>query len=182
MRSFVLILGLMFAGSCAHEPGRSEAAAQVVADVMVAALARTGNAESDQAWASLRTRVSPPVQWDRGGAEPVDDEPASSILQNASLEAGGWRFGVVARGSETRVRHLSIDVDDAIPTASLLDALRARGVDVPGEGDDESAMFYSLNLPGREYAQLEARRVCRPFESRADRDCRSVMTLNFQLL
>jgi len=182
MRSFALALALLVVGSCAHAPDEGEPAAQIVADVIITAMARADHASEDVAWPAFRARVAPPVRWDAGGLLPAGDEPGSGILHKALLDAAGLRFGVVARGSEVRVRHFSIDVDDAIPTEALLSALRARGAEISGEGDDESAMFYSVVLPGREYVQLEARRVCRPFESRADRDCRSVVTLNFELL
>ena len=130
-------------------------------------------------WNNMTARASPPVRWqaDRTSA---GDEAGSGYDQHGSLYAAGLEFDVTAHGSDTLVRSLSIDVDDAIATEALLDVLRAGGAEISFAGDDESAMFYYVSVPGRETAQLEARRVCTPYGSRAARHCRSVMTLNFE--
>lgn len=147
---------------------------------MITAMARTENAPTDYAWPAFRARVTSPLRWHSGGIEPDGDKPGSGILQNALLYVDGVRFDAVARGSDTQVRHFSIDVDDAFATETLLAQLRARGAEISFSGDDESAMFYYVSVRGREAVQLEARRVCEPYESRVARDCRSVMTLNFE--
>jgi hypothetical protein len=179
MRSFVLALAVMLA-SCAHAEGRNDAASHTVAQVMIAAMAPAGSRAADNTWDAVQARVSPPVRWQGGALEVVwPDEPGSDVRRRGSFTGG--RFAVSAQGSNTSVRRFSIDIDDAFATEALLQELRTAGAEVSGAGDDESAMFYYVALSGRETAQLEARRVCRPFESREARDCRSVMTWNYEL-
>jgi hypothetical protein len=182
MRSLVLAFALVLAGSCAHTQERSETAAHAVAQVMMSAMAPAGSRADDNSWDVVQERVSAQVRWQSGALEIVwPDEPGSDVRRRGSLGGQGRRFDVSAQGSQALVRHFSIDIDDAFATEALLQELRAAGAEVSGAGDDESAMFYYVALPGRETAQLEARRVCRPFESRAPQDCQSVMTWNYEL-
>ena len=181
MRSAVLALAFLLAGSCASTEERSNAAAHSVAQVMIAALPPSGSGEPGYAWNTVYARVSPPVRWHGDTFEPAVME-GTGLQRNGSLEGRGWEFDVVVRGSHQLVRHFGVDVNDAVDTKALLDEFRAVGAEVSGAGDDETAMFYYVTLPARETAQLEARRTCTPYGSRAARHCRSIMTWNFELL
>jgi hypothetical protein len=183
MHRGIVALALVYATlACAHTQERSETAAHAVAQVMIAALAPAGSRAADNGWEAVQARVSPPVRWQGGALEVVrPDEPGSDLRRRGMLAGQGWRFAVTAQGSEALVRHFSIDVDDAVTDEALLAMLRAAGADVSFAGDDETAMFYYVSVPGREAAQLEARRVCSPYESREARHCRSVMMWSFEL-
>jgi hypothetical protein len=179
MRAAALALAFLLAGSCASTHERSETAPHSVAQVMIAAMAPAGSGEPGYAWDTAYARVSPPVRWRGGAFEPAVME-GTGLQRNGSLKGRAWEFDVIVRGSHALVRHFGVDVNDAVETEALLEEFRAAGADVSGAGDDETAMFYYVTLPGRETAQLEARRTCAPYGSRAARHCRSVMTLNFE--
>jgi hypothetical protein len=170
----------MLAGSCASTEGRIEIAAHAVAQLMIAAMAAESG-EAGYAWDTVYARVSPPVRWHGGAFEPAVME-GSGLQRNGSLGGRGWEFDVVVRGSHDLVRQFGVDVNDAVETEALLEEFRAAGAEVSGAGDDETAMFYYVTLSGRETVQLEARRTCTPYGSRAARHCRSIMTWNFELL
>jgi hypothetical protein len=179
-RFFALIcaLGVM---SCVHGQEQSETAAHSMAQLMIAAMAPAGSGEPGYAWDTVHARVAPPVRWHGDAFEPAAME-GTGLQRNGSLEGRGWEFDVIVRGSHHLVRHFGIDVNDAVDTEALLAEFRAAGAEVSGAGDDETAMFYYVVLPGRETAQLEVRRTCTPYGSRAARHCRSIMTWNFELL
>lgn len=181
MRTTFVAFVVMLAAGCASFAEEDDTAAHAVARVMVAATAPSGSGAPGYAWDTVYARVSPPVRWHGGAFEPAEME-GTGLQRNGWLEGPGWTFDVGARGSHDLVRHFSIDVNDAIETEALLNELRAAGADVSFSGDDESAMFYYITLPGRETAQLEARRTCTPYGSRAARHCRSIITWNFELL
>jgi hypothetical protein len=174
----LLTLGLT---ACAQTQERSDGAAQVVAEVMIAALTPTEQGRPGYAWDAVEARVAPPVRWS-GEAFAPEVLEGSGLQRNGWLHARGRQFGVMIQGSHTEVRKVSVDVNDAIETQALLAEFRAAGAEVLGAGDDETATFYYVTVPGRETAQLEARRRCTPYGSRAARHCRSIMTWNFELL
>jgi hypothetical protein len=181
MRSAALALAFLLAGSCASTEGQRGTAAQSVAHLMIAAMAPAGSGEPGYAWDAVYARVAPPVRWRGETFEPAVME-GTGLQRDGSLEGRGWEFDVIVRGSHQLVRHFGIDVNDAVETEALLEELRAAGAEVSSAGDDETAMFYYVTLPGRETAQLEARRTCTPYGSRAARHCRSIMAWNFELL
>ena len=178
MRSLVLVFALLV-GSCASPEGQSETPAHFVAQVMIAALPSAGNGAAGYAWDASYARVTPPVRWHGDAFAPADME-GTGLRRNGWLEAHGWQFDVRIEGSHEHARRFSVDVNDAVETEALLDALRGEGAEVSFSGDDETAMFYYVTLPGRETAQLEARRTCTPYGSRAARHCRSIMSWNFE--
>ena len=151
-----------------------------LAPVMIAALTPTEQGRLGYAWAAAVARVSPPVRW-HGEAFAPEILEGSGLQRNGWLQVPGRQFDVMVQGSHTEARRFSIDVNDAVETEALLEEFRTAGAEVSFSGDDETAMFYYVTLPGRETAQLEARRTCTPYGSRAARHCRSIMTWNFEL-
>ena len=181
MRSAGLALAFLIASGCASTEDRSETPAHALAQVMIAAVTPAEQGRPGYTWDAVEARVTPPVRW-HGEAFAPEDMEGTGLRRNGWLEARGWQFGVMIQGTHEEVRQVSIDVNDTVETEALLDELRAAGAEVSGAGDDETAMFYYVTLPGRETAQLEARRTCTPYGSRAARHCRSIMTWNFEPL
>ncbi len=181
MRPTVLALALMFGGSCASTEGESETAAHSVAQVMISALTPTEQGRAGYAWAAVEARIAPPVRW-HGEVFPPEMLEGTGLQRNGWLAGGGRQFDVMIQGSFQEVRRVSVDVNDAVETEAVLDEFRAAGAEVSGAGDDETAMFYYVTVPGRETAQFEARRTCTPYGSRAARHCRSLMTWNYEPL
>jgi hypothetical protein len=179
MRAFALALAFLFVGSCASTSAPRETPAHGLAQVMISAMTPVEQGRPGYAWAAVETRVAPPVHWHGEAFAP-------EVLEGTGLQRSGWlavpgrQFDVRVMGSHTEVRQFSVDVNDAVETEALLAELRAAGAEVLGSGDDETAMFYYVNLAGRETAQLEARRTCTPYGSRAARHCRSIMTWNYE--
>lgn len=179
MRAVFLALALLV-GSCASTEEQSETPADFVAQVMIAAMAPSDSGTAGYAWDAAYARVTPPVHW-RGEAFAPADMEGTGLRRNGWLEAHGKQFDVRIEGSHQLVRRFSIDVNDAVETEALLAELRAAGAEISFAGDDETAMFYYVTLAGRDTAQLEMRRVCTPYGSRAARHCRSIMSWNFEL-
>jgi hypothetical protein len=146
---------------------------------MISAMTPVEQGRPGYAWAAVEARVAPPVRW-HGEAFPPEVLEGAGLQRNGWLAVPGRQFDVMIQGSFQEVRRVSIDVNDAIPTEALLAELRAADAEVLGAGDDETAMFYYVNLAGRETAQLEARRTCTPYGSRAARRCRSILTWNYE--
>ena len=163
-----------------HAPEQNETAAHSVAQVMIAALTPTEQGRPGYAWVAVEARIAPPVHW-HGEAFPPEVLEGTGLQRNGWLAAQGWQFDAIIQGSFQEVWRVSIDVNDTIESEALLAELRAAGAEVSGAGDDETAMFYYVTVPGRDTAQLEARRVCTPYGSRAARHCRSIMSWNFEL-
>ena len=179
MRILILVVAVMFAGNCASTAEESETAAHAVAQVMISVLTPTDRGRPGYAWAAVEARIAPRVRW-HGEAFPPEVLDGTGLQRNGWLQAGGWQFDVTIQGSFQEVRRVSVDVNDAVETEALLAEFRAAGADVSFSGDDETAMFYYVALPGRDTAQLEARRTCTPYGSRAARHCRTIMTWNFE--
>ena len=179
MRAVVLALALLV-GSCASTVEQSETPAQFVAQVMIAAMAPAESGAAGYFWDAAEARVAPPVRWHDDAFAPADME-GTGWRRNGWLAAHGWQFDVRMEGSHELVRRFSVDVNDAVETEALLAELRTAGAEISFAGDDETAMFYYVTVPGLDTAQLEARRVCTPYGSRAARHCRSIMSWNFEL-
>ena len=179
MRAVVLALALLV-GSCASAEEQSGTPAQFVSQVMIAATAPAESGAAGYVWDAAYARVAPPVRWHGEAFAPADME-GTGLRRNGWLEAHGWQFDVRIEGSHELVRRFSVDVNDTVETETLLAELRAAGAEISFSGDDETAMFYYVAVPGRDTAQLEARRVCTPYGSRAARHCRSIMSWNFEL-
>lgn len=175
----VVAAAALFVGVCASAPESSETTARFVAAVMIAALPPEESGTRGYEWQVASARVSLPVRWHGEAFAPFDME-GTGLRRNGWLEAPGEQFDVILRGSHVLVRQFSIDVQDAIETDALLTALRAEGADISFAGDDESAMFYYVTLPGRQTAQLEARSRCTPPGSRAAHHCRTIMSWNYE--
>jgi hypothetical protein len=179
MRSFFLAVAVLLIGSCTHTQQTRETPAHVLAQVMISALTPTQQGRPGYAWAAVEARIAPPVRW-HGEAFPPEVLEGTGLQRNGWLAVPGRQFDVMIQGSFQEVRLVSVDVNDAIVTEALLAELRAAGAEVSGAGDDETAMFYYVAVPGRETAQLEARRRCSPYGSRAAHHCRSIMTWNYE--
>lgn len=179
MRFLVFAFVLAFAAGCTHTGRQDETAERTVAQVMIAAMIPVEQARSGYAWAAVEARVAPPVRW-HGDAFAPEILEGSGLQRNGWLQAPGRQFDVRVMGSHTEVRQFSVDVNDAVETEALLKELRAAGAEVSGAGDDETAMIYYVTVPGRETAQLEARRTCTPYGSRSARHCRSIMSWNLE--
>lgn len=146
---------------------------------MIAALTPVEQGRPGYTWAAVEARIAPPVRW-HGEAFPPEVLEGTGLQRNGWLAVPGRQFDVMLQGSFQDVRSVSIDVNDAVEDEALLAELRAAGAEVLGAGDDETAMFYYVTVPGRETGKLEARRTCTPHGSRAAHHCRSIMSWNYE--
>ena len=181
-RAALAALALFASASCAHAQERRDdgVAAQAVARVMIEALAPASGGDRAYGWDALSIRVSRHMHWHLVAPDPLDRAPDGLTRRNGWITAQGSEVGVSAHGPDERVSQLKFEVS-AFYTQTLLEALRAEGVDVAFQADWEESSEYLITPPGREGGMLTSARVCTPPESRATQRCHNELTLAFEL-
>ncbi len=181
MRSSVLTLAFMFAASCAHTPATAQEdarAEEVVARIIVEALAPASYGDWAYDWGALSARVSQHMHWHLFGPDARELEEGAVTRRTGWISVRGQSVGISAFGDAERVTHMTFELRDG-QTAAVLDALRAAGTEAPLLSAQENSSNYEISVPGRDLAQLTSSRICTPEGARAARRCRDVLTLRF---
>jgi hypothetical protein len=182
MRSALLALALLTT-SCAHAPAplqEEERAEQIVARIMIDALAPESHGDRAHNWAAVSARVSRHMHWHLFGPDPRELEQGAVARRNGWISARGQSVGISAFGDRTNITHMTFELRDG-QTLDYLAALRAAGAEVSFAADWEESSDYVLSAPGRESAELTSTRICRPPESRAGPSCHDELTLRLTL-
>lgn len=179
MRTIFLVLAVAFIASCAHAPAQEEEGApQVVARIIVEALAPESYGDWAYDWGAVSARVSRHMHWHLFGPDPRELEEGAVARRNGWISARGQSVGISAFGDPDSVTHMTFELRDGT-TLDHLEALRAAGAEVSFAADWEESSDYVIGAPGRDSAELTSTRICRPPESRAGPSCRIELTLRF---
>jgi hypothetical protein len=185
LRAFITALALMFAPVCASAQINDETRAdapivRATAQVMIAALAPSDYGAWAYQWDAVSIRVSRLMHWHLFAPDDRDRPPDAISRRNGWISEEGRTIGVSAFGLDDRVIKLTFEVN-AFHTLYLLEALRAEGVEVSFQGEDESSSEYVITPPGREEGMLTSTRICTSPQSRAAQRCHNEITLAFEL-
>lgn len=181
MRSLLVALALTLSASCTHAPvidQEEERAADIVARIIIEALAPASYGDWAYDWGAVSARVSRHMHWHVFGPDPRELEEGAVARRNGWISARGQSVGISAFGDRESVTHMTFEVRDGT-TLDYLEALRAVGTDVSFAADWEESSDYVVGVPGRDSAELTSTRICRPPESRAGPSCRIELTLRF---
>lgn len=176
MRFVALAIFLFLATpAAAQEEERSE---QIVARIMIEALAPESYGDWAYSWGALSARVSRHMHWHLFGPDPRELVEGAVSRRNGWISSRGQNVGISAHGDRENVTRMTFEIRDG-QTLAVLDALRSAGAEVSFAADWEESSDYVVSAPGRAAADLTSARICTPEGSRAARRCHSVLTLTF---
>lgn len=176
--SIFAALAVLVTPARAHDT--TPTAEQGLIRVMIEALAPSTQGDWAYRWDAVSIRVSRFMHWHLYGPEPTDRAPDGITRRNGWIDGAGWDVGVSAFGVDDRVTELSFEVHDAF-ALTLIEALRAEGVEVSFSSEDESTSQYVITPPGRDSGLLTTQRVCTSPHSAAAQRCHEVLTLAFEM-
>ncbi len=181
MRGLLVVLALVLSAACAHEPAAAqeeEPAKDVIARIIMEALAPASYGDWAYDWGALSARVSRHMHWHLFGPDPEELQQGGVARRTGWISARGQSVGISAFGDQEQVTHMTFELRDG-QTLEYLAALEAAGAEVTFVADWEESSDYVVSVPERDSAELTSTRICRPPESRAGPSCRIDLTLSF---